>query len=116
MLRIGKLCCPLCAGNHKSPIFDNMRAGLSDCRKALRGRRPVGDSRMPVRRKAFTYIPLVHIKPIVCPRCGEKARAVWYSPLPAGLVGEMRTFECEHCGKKTKLIAEETEPQATGAI
>jgi len=28
----------------------------------------------------------------------------------------MRTFECEHCGKKTKLIAEETEPQATGAI
>jgi hypothetical protein len=31
-------------------------------------------------------------------------------------VGEMRTFECEHCGKKTKLIAEETEPQATGAI
>jgi hypothetical protein len=30
MLRIGKLCWVLCAGNHKSPIFDNMRAGLSD--------------------------------------------------------------------------------------
>jgi hypothetical protein len=28
----------------------------------------------------------------------------------------MRTFECEHCGKKMKLIVEETEPQATGAI
>ena len=93
-------------------------AGLSD---ALRGRRPVGDLRMrkstmPVRRKAFTYIPLAHIKPIVCPRCGEKARAVWHSPLPAGLKGEMRTFECEHCGKKMKMIVEETEPQETEAI
>jgi hypothetical protein len=76
----------------------------------------VRKSTVPVRRKAFTYIPIVHIKPIACPRCGEKARAVWHSPLPAGLVGEMRTFECEHCGKKTKLIAEETEPQATGTI
>jgi hypothetical protein len=36
------------------------------------------------RRQLFTYIPLAHIKPIVCPRCGEKARAVWHSPLPAG--------------------------------
>ena len=66
---------------------------------------------MPVRRKAFTYIPPFHVNPIACPRCGEKARAVWHSPLPAGLKGEMRTFECERCGKKMKLIVEETEPQ-----
>jgi len=33
MLRIGKRYWPLCAGNHKSPIFGNMRVGLSDCRK-----------------------------------------------------------------------------------
>jgi hypothetical protein len=32
---------------------------------------------MPPRRQLFTYIPLAHIKPIVCARCGEKARAVW---------------------------------------
>jgi hypothetical protein len=73
-------------------------------------------STMPVRRKVFTYIPLAHIKPIVCLRCGEKARAVWHSPLPAGLEGEMRTFECEHCGKEMKMIVEEAEPQETGAI
>jgi hypothetical protein len=66
---------------------------------------------MPPRRQLFTYIPLAHIKPIVCLRCGEKARAVWHSPLPAGLKGEMRTFECDGCGKKMKLIVEETEPQ-----
>jgi len=68
---------------------------------------------MPPRRQLFTYIPLAHIKPIVCPRCGEKA-PVWHSPLlPAGLEGEMRTFECDGCGKKMKLIVEEKEPEAT---
>jgi hypothetical protein len=35
--------CGRCAGNHKGPIFDNMRAGFSDCRKSLRGGRPVTD-------------------------------------------------------------------------
>jgi hypothetical protein len=39
-------------------------------------------STMPVRRKAFTYIPLAQIKPIACPRCGEKARAVWHHRSP----------------------------------
>jgi uncharacterized Zn finger protein len=73
-------------------------------------------STMPVRRKAFTYILLAHIKPIACPRCGEKARAVWQSPLPAGLKGDMCIFECEDCGKSVKMIVEETEPQAAGAI
>jgi DNA-directed RNA polymerase subunit RPC12/RpoP len=62
---------------------------------------------MPSRRVASKYIALAHINPIVCSRCGEKARAVWHSPLPAGLEGEMRTFECEYCGKKMKLIVEE---------
>jgi hypothetical protein len=71
-------------------------------------------STMPLRRKA--YIPLAHIKPIVCSRCGEKARAVWHSPLPAGLKGDMCIFECEDCGKSVKMIVEEAEPQAAGAI
>jgi DNA-directed RNA polymerase subunit RPC12/RpoP len=72
---------------------------------------------MPPRRVASKYIALAHINPIVCSRCGEKARAVSHLPLPAGLEGEMRTFECEHCGKKMKLIVEEkphrTAPAAT---
>ena len=122
MPRIGKHCWPLCVGNHKSPIYDNMRA-VQTAGRTLRGERPVtepsrtlGECVMPPRRQLFTYIPLAHIKPIVCPRCGEKARAVWHSPLPAGLKGEMRNFECAHCGKEMKMIVEETESQPTGAI
>jgi predicted RNA-binding Zn-ribbon protein involved in translation (DUF1610 family) len=71
---------------------------------------------MPSRRVATKYLALAHINPIVCPRCGEKARAVWYSPLPAGLKGEMRTFECEDCGEKTKLIVNEREPEVAETV
>ena len=62
---------------------------------------------MPPRRVASKFIALAHINPIACSRCGEKARAVGHSPLPAGLKGEMCIFECENCGKKMKLIFEE---------
>jgi len=71
---------------------------------------------MPSRRVASKYIALAHINPIVCRRCGGKARAVWHSPLPAGLEGEVRTFECEDCGKKTKMIIEEKITADTEAI
>jgi len=71
---------------------------------------------MPSRRVASKYIALAHINPIVCPRCGGKARAVWHSPLPAGLEGELRTFECEDCGKKMKMIIEEKITADTEAI
>jgi hypothetical protein len=71
---------------------------------------------MPSRRVASKYIALAHINPIVCLRCGGKARAVWHSPLPAGLEGELRTFECEDCGKKTKMIIEEKITADTEAI
>jgi hypothetical protein len=62
---------------------------------------------MPPRRVASKFFVLAHINPVACSRCGEKARAVWHSPLPAGLKGEMCIFECEDCGKKMKLIFEE---------
>jgi hypothetical protein len=62
---------------------------------------------MPPRRQPFTYIPLANIEPISCARCGKKAHPIWHSPLPAGLMGEMCTFECDTCGKKTKMIVEE---------
>ena len=62
---------------------------------------------MPPRRRP--YIAPAHIK-IICPRCGEKCRPVWHSPLPAGLKGDMCIFECEYCGKSVKMIVEEKEP------
>ena len=35
--------------------------------------------------------------------CGLIQRA----PLPAGLKGEMRTFECKKCGNQTKIIVKD---------
>jgi hypothetical protein len=71
---------------------------------------------MPSRRVAFKYIALAHINPIVCPRCGAKSRAVWHSPLPAGLEGEMCIFECEDGGEKTKMIVSEREPETAETV
>lgn len=62
---------------------------------------------MPPRRPSFAYISPTHITPIACSHCGENARLLWHSPLPAGLMGEMRTFQCKGCGKQTKIIVED---------
>ena len=59
------------------------------------------------RHPAFTYIPLTNIKPIACPRCKAYVRLIERAPLPAGLKGEMRTFECKKCAKQTKIIVED---------
>jgi hypothetical protein len=40
-------------------------------------------------------------------RAAEKRHITWHSPLAAGLKGELRIFECEDCGKKIKIIAED---------
>jgi hypothetical protein len=61
---------------------------------------------MTARRLPSIYIPPTHIMPIECEECGENARAIWHSPLPAGLKGEMRVFECEDCGSQMKLIVD----------
>jgi hypothetical protein len=58
----------------------------------------------PPQRSPFTYIPPIHIMPIICPHYGEDAHALWHSPLPAGLKGEMRFFKCKDYGNEMKLI------------
>ncbi len=60
---------------------------------------------MPKRHPPFTYIPPTPT--ITCARCGAKARLIRREPLAAGQKGELRTFECKACGKKTKIIAED---------
>jgi DNA-directed RNA polymerase subunit RPC12/RpoP len=59
---------------------------------------------MPPRRPPFIYIPPSHIMPIECPHCEDTAHPLWHSPLPAGLKGEMRVFECVGCGRESRLI------------
>ena len=61
---------------------------------------------MTPRRPPFSYIPPTHIMPVACSHCGENAQPIWHSPLPAGLKGEMRVFECEDCGSQMKLIVD----------
>jgi hypothetical protein len=53
------------------------------------------------------YVPLTNIKPITCPRCKTYVRLIQRTPLPAGLTGEMRTFECKKCGNQTKIIVKD---------
>jgi hypothetical protein len=57
----------------------------------------------PRRYPPFTYIP-TDIAPIACQYCGANAQVIQRSRLAADLDGEMRTFECENCGKQSKLI------------
>jgi hypothetical protein len=44
-----------------------------------------------------------YITPIACQYCRGEARLVNLSPHPE-LKAELRTFECEGCGKQTELI------------
>lgn len=60
---------------------------------------------MPKRHPPFTYIP-IDVAPIDCQRCGAKAQLIQRAQLPAGLKGEMRTFECKKCGKQLKIIVQ----------
>jgi hypothetical protein len=60
---------------------------------------------------AFTYVPLTNIKPIACPRCKRYVHLIERAPLPAGLKGEMRTFECKKCGKQKIIVQDKA---ATG--
>ena len=56
---------------------------------------------------AAFYLPLTKIKPVTCPRCKRYVHLIQRAPLPGGLTGEMRTFECKKCGKQTKIIVED---------
>ena len=47
-----------------------------------------------------------NIKPISCPHCKAYVRLIERVPLPAGLRGEMLTFDCKKCGKQ-KIIVED---------
>jgi hypothetical protein len=44
-----------------------------------------------------------YITPIPCQYCGAEAHLVYLSP-HTELNAELRTFECEDCGKQTELI------------
>jgi hypothetical protein len=44
-----------------------------------------------------------YITPIPCQYCGAEAHLIHLSPHPV-LNAELRTFECEDCGKQTELI------------
>ena len=59
------------------------------------------------RHPSFTYIPSTKITPIACPRCKAFARLIQRAPLPAGLNGEMHTFQCKKCGTQTKIIVQD---------
>ena len=51
-----------------------------------------------------TLSPLMgYITPIVCQYCKADAHLVNLCP-HSELNAELRTFECEHCGKQTELI------------
>ena len=56
------------------------------------------------RYPAFTYVPLTNTKPIACPRCKRYVHLIQRVPLPAGLKGEMCTFECKNCGKQKIIV------------
>ena len=44
-----------------------------------------------------------YITPVACQHCGADAHLAQLSPHPE-LNAELRTFECERCGKQTELI------------
>jgi transcription elongation factor Elf1 len=60
----------------------------------------------PRRRASINVLPN-YIAPMDCPRCGAYAHLIDCVPLPAGLSGEMQTFECKDCGKQTKIIVKD---------
>ena len=60
---------------------------------------------MPQPRQPSTAPPLLsgYITPIACQYCRAEAHLIQLSHHPE-LNAELRTFECEKCGKKTELI------------
>lgn len=51
-----------------------------------------------------TFVPeSTYITPILCPYCGEKARLMRRALDPKQFDGEIRTFECIGCRKRTEL-------------
>ena len=61
---------------------------------------------MSKRHPLFTHASPASAGPIACSHCKANAHLIWHSPLPAGLKGEMRIFECKACGKQIKMIVE----------
>src|SRR5512139_2936013 len=56
------------------------------------------------RRQAAELVTLA--PDVVRPRCKTYVRLIERAPLPAGLKGEVRTFECKKCGKQLKIIVQ----------
>ena len=87
---------------------DNHRGGLGASRlQPIERSRALGGAMHQPRHQAFTYVTPTNIKPFACPRCKLYARLIQRAPLPAGLKGEMRTFECKKCSKQTKIIVQD---------
>ncbi len=59
---------------------------------------------MPKRHPPLSHTSPTEARQVACTRCRANAHLLWYSPLPAGLKGEMRVFQCRACGKQTKII------------
>jgi len=60
---------------------------------------------MPQSHQPSTALPLLsgHITPIACKYCSAKAHLMQLST-HSELNAELRTFECEECGKQTDVI------------
>jgi transcription elongation factor Elf1 len=50
--------------------------------------------------------PPTYITPVTCPHCGGQARLMRRTPDPQYTGGEIRTFECDACGKQTEMRTE----------
>jgi len=59
---------------------------------------------MPQPLSVFQDFP--YITPIACPHCGGKAALSQRLPDPLHPRSEIRTFDCEQCGKQSEMRLE----------
>ena len=98
---------PIGAACFTSPVENNhneLRA--TGDRETVLGSRLYREERaMPQSHQLFAALPPLsgYITPIACKFCSAKAHLIQFSTHPE-LNAELRTFECEQCGKQTDMI------------